>query len=415
MGQIRKTFRVAIRKFDPFTAAIAKQWAAFQQAEGVDLQLEAVELDLHPLYASYFEQQALKRGDWDVGFMVSDWFAAAHEEGAVLDIGERLASDPPDDYPNGWTPSLLGMQRFGHTVSGDTVIGLPYHDGPECLIYRKDLFADQEEQAAYQARYGVPLRAPQSWEEFHQIARFFQRPHDGLYGTVFAAYPDGHNTVYDFCLQLWTRGGELFDAAGNLHLNTLQAIAALEFYRTVLNNSSAIHPKSRDFDSVQSGLAFAAGEVAMMINWFGFASMAETIATSKVKGCVEVTTIPYSTGHKSASLNVYWILCIAAGSPHADVAYRFLRHCATAQMDKLLTLEGGIGCRKSTWEDADVNATIPFYHKMEALHGVARELPRLSHWAKIAAVIDELVLAAINSEQPLAELVEVAQEKAPPR
>ncbi len=296
------------------------------------------------------------------------------------------------------------MQGFG-----ERVLGLPYHDGPECLIYRKDLFENVQEQAAYQARYGVPLRTPQSWDEFHQIARFFHRPQDGLYGTVFAAYPDGHNTVYDFCLQLWTRGGELFDAAGNLHLETPQAIAALDFYRTMLNEPAAIHPKARDFDSVQSGLAFAAGEVAMMINWFGFAAMAETIASSKVKGCVDVTTIPHAEACASASLNVYWILCIAAGSPHADIAYRFLRHCASAQMDKLLTLEGGIGCRKSTWDDGDVNATIPFYYKMEELHRVARELPRLSQWAKIAAVIDELVLATINTDQPTAQLVRIAQ------
>jgi multiple sugar transport system substrate-binding protein len=406
MSQTRKSFRVAIRKFEPFAAAIAKQWAAFQAAEGVDLRLEAEELELHPLYASYFEQEQLKQGGWDVGFLVSDWFAAAHEQQAVLDIAPYLASNPPDDYPDGWTSSLLGMQRFG-----ESVIGLPYHDGPECLIYRKDLFENAQEQAAYQARYGVPLRPPQSWREFHQIARFFHRPKQGLYGTVFAAYPDGHNTVYDFCLQLWTRGGELFDAAGNLHLNTPQAIAALDFYRLLLNDATAIHPQARDFDSVQSGLAFATGEVAMMINWFGFAGMAETIATSKVKGRVDVTTIPSGEGGESASLNVYWILCVAAGSPHVEIAYRFLRHCASAPMDKLLTLEGGIGCCKSTWSDGDVNATIPFYHKMESLHRVSRELPRLSHWAEIAAVIDELVLAAINTQQPTAELVRLAQAK----
>jgi multiple sugar transport system substrate-binding protein len=410
MSSRANTFRVAIRKFDPFAAAIAQQWARFQAATGTPLTLEAVELDLHPLYHSYFEEGALTQGDWDVGFLVSDWFAVAEATGAVLDIAPRLASNPPDNYPDGWMASLLAMQRFAGP-SGARVIGLPYHDGPECLIYRKDLFEDAREQAAYKARYGTPLRPPQSWEEFHQVARFFHRPHEKLYGTVFAAYPDGHNTVYDFCLQLWTRGGELFDRAGKLQLNTPEAIAALEFYRTLLNDQGAIHPNARAFDSVQSGLVFAAGEVAMMINWFGFAGMAETIASSRVKGCVDVTTIPHAAGHPSASLNVYWILCVAAGSPHAETAYRFLRHCASAQMDKLLTLEGGIGCCKSTWADGDVNATIPFYHKMEELHAVARELPRLSQWAKLAAVIDELVLAVINTEEPVAKLAALAQQR----
>jgi multiple sugar transport system substrate-binding protein len=206
----------------------------------------------------------------------------------------------------------------------------------------------------------------------------------------------------------------LFDAAGNLHLNSPEAIAALDFYRLLLNDRSAIHPQARDFDSVQSGLAFAAGEVAMMINWFGFASMAESTAGSKVKGRVDVTTIPHAEGSASASLNVYWILCVAAGSPHAKIAYRFLRHCASAPMDKLLTLEGAIGCRRSTWRDPDVNAAIPFYHKMESLHRQARELPRLSQWAEIAAVIDELVLGAINTERPTSKLVQMAQKRASP-
>ncbi len=406
MPQSRNTFRVAIRKADIFDAAIARQWAEFQAAEGIDLQLQTESLDLHSLYDSYFVQADLQRGNWDVGFLVSDWFAAAHEQQHVLDIGPRLAANPPADYPQGWAPSLLGMQRFG-----DQVLGLPYHDGPECLIYRKDLFEDDHEQAAYRARYGVQLRPPQTWAEFHQVARFFHRPEQKLYGTVFAAYPDGHNTVYDFCLQLWTRGGELFDAAGNLFLNTPTAAAALDFYRTLLNDDTAIHPQSREFDSVQSGLAFATGEVAMMINWFGFAGWAETMAASQVKGKVDVTTIPHAEGSAPVSLNVYWILCIAAGSPHPDIAYRFLRHCASARMDKLLTLGGGIGCRKSTWRDAEVNTLIPFYHQMESLHHYARELPRLAQWADTATVIDQLLLAAINTDRPTIELLNAKPDR----
>ena len=61
------------------------------------------------------------------------------------------------------------------------------------------------------------------------------------------------------------------------------------------------------FDSVKSGLAFAAGQIAMMVNWFGFASMSETVAESKVKGCVAVAAVPSGAGPR-VSLNAYWIL-----------------------------------------------------------------------------------------------------------
>lgn len=127
-------------------------------------------------------------------------------------------------------------------------------------------------------------------------------------------------------------------------LATPKAHEALDFYRELLKDAGAVHPDSRTFDSVRSGLAFAAGQVAMMVNWFGFASMSETITESKVKGRVAVASVPCGVGPR-VSPNAYWILGIAAGSPHRDLAWKFLCHCTSPEMDRLLTLEGGIGCR----------------------------------------------------------------------
>ena len=172
-----------------------------------------------------------------------------------------------------------------------------------------------------------------------------------------------------------------------------------------------MHPQARELDSVKSGLAFAAGEVAMMVNWFGFAAMAETIADSGVAGKVSIAPIPHGANGHSISLNVYWILSIAAGAAHPDVAWRFLRHCASKEMDKLLTLEGAIGCRRSTWSDADVNRTVPFYHKLADLHAGAREMPRMAGWQAVAAIIDEAVTAALDSTTPSARLLKEAQAK----
>lgn len=399
-------FRVAIRKFGPFEAAIAKAWEGFAAQEGLDLQLDAQALDLHPLEEALFTSGGLKNGDWDVAFIVTDWVAMAHQNGDLFDMAPLIAANPPEDYPQGWTDSLLRMQRLG-----DAVIGLPYHDGPEVFIYRRDLFEDPIQQAAFQAKHGKTLRLPETWDEFTEVARFFTRPDEKLYGTVFAAFPDGHNTVYDFALQLWTRGGALYDSTGRVKINTPAAERGLSFYRAILNDPTAIHPGAREMDSVKSGFAFAHGEVAMMVNWFGFATMCQTIEESRVKDKVMIGPIPHEADSASASLNVYWILSIGAGSPHKELAYRFLRHCASAAMDKALTLEGAIGCRKSSWADAQVNQVIPFYSALETLHQNARELPRLTNWTQIGAVIDELVLATINTQEPVRDLLGRAQAK----
>lgn len=403
----KQLFRIAVRKFDPFESAVRQQWAAFEEKAQTGLVLDAQPFDLHPLVETLFTIDGLRRGDWDVAFVNTDWIASANASGSVLDLAPFLRDHPPDGYPDGWSASLLRLQD----IEG-RVLGLPYHDGPECLIYRKDLFDDPERKSAYRAAFGTSLAPPRTWEEFHRIARFLQKPAEGLYGAVFAAFPDGHNMVYDFLLQLWTRGGELMDHSGRIQFGTPQCRESLEFYRMMLQDDSAVHPRCRELDSVKSGFAFAAGEAAMMVNWFGFAAMCETLPESRVKGCVDIANVPYAPGGQSTSLNIYWILSIAAGAAHREIAYAFLRHCLSEQMDKLLTLEGAIGCRRSTWADPEINRTIPFYNRLDDLHANARELPRRADWPEIASIIDELVLQAIQTDKSVKDLLRTAAKKA---
>jgi multiple sugar transport system substrate-binding protein len=396
-------FRIAVRKYPPFEQAIRAQWEAFEAVARTGLTLELIALDLHALEEALFTSGGMRDGDWDVAFVATDWIASVHEQGCAVDLAPLLSSDPPQDYPEGWTDSLLRLQRVGNAV-----LGVPYHDGPECLIYQRDLFEDPELCVAYQRKYNQPLVPPRDWSSFHRIASFLHGRKPGLYGTVFAAFPDGHNSVYDFLLQLWTRGGELFDSAGRPRFFTPEAVDALTFYRTILADERAVHPDCARLDSVGAGMEFAAGHVAIMVNWFGFATMAHTSEDSAVRGLVNVAAIPSGEKGSSASLNVYWILSIASGSLHPDVAWQFLRHTLTPAMDKLTTTSGAIGCRKSTWHDAEVNAAIPFYHRIEQLHTVAREIPQRADWPRIASIIDTLVTRTISSGAAVEDLLREA-------
>jgi multiple sugar transport system substrate-binding protein len=395
--------RVAIRKFDPFESAITKQYADFQATTGCSLRLEPEALDLNPLFETLFVQSGLEDGTWDIAFIVTDWIAEAVAKGALLDLGLQMRAQTVPDYPNGWASSLTRFQSFG-----DAVYGLPYHDGPQCLVYRSDLFGDPAEQVAFAKQHGRPLAVPRTWDEFAIVARFFTRPEAGQWGTIFAGYPDGHNTVYDFCLQLWSRDGELIDAAGVPTLDTPAAVAALDFYRRLLNDRTATPPGQEEVDSVKSGERFAAGEIAMMVNWFGFAAVCEQPG-SPVKGKVDVAPVPAGPGGRAVSLNVYWLLAIGAGSRHQDEAYAFIRHACGPAMDKLLTLEGAIGCRRSTWTDPEVNAAIPFIRRLGELHAPARELPRSQAWPRLVQVIDTAVQKAITGDEPTAAILREAQ------
>lgn len=398
--------RIAVRKFDPFENALKKLWDLFCDENKLNIKAEMVPMELHELYEETITKNGLINGDWDIAHLNTDWIFDAVNQNAVLDLKPLITQSSPQNYPEGWHQSLLNLQNIN-----DGTYGLPFHDGPECLIYRKDLFENKEEKDAFQKQFGFELQPPKTWEEFKTIAEFFNRPAQNLYGCVFANYPDGHNMVFDFCLQLWTRGGTLIDENQKVNINTTIAAEGLEYYRSIVNNKNTTHPSSRNFESVKAGLAFANGEAAMAINWFGFASMCEVIPQSKVKGKVDISTLPSSQNNPTATLNVYWLYAIASGSKNKALAYDFLKFATSPLADKLLTTEGGIGCRKSTWNDPDINNIIPYYHKLQTLHENAKTLPQLATWPKIAEVIDLMVVDAINSKLPSTQLLSQAQEQ----
>ena len=396
--------RIAIRKFDPFESTLQKLWDLFCLKNNINVEAEMIPLELNDLYEETIAKNGLKNGDWDIAHLNTDWIFDAANEKAVLDLNPFINQNAPQNYPEGWHQSLLHLQQINNGT-----YGLPFHDGPECLIYRKDLFENPIEKQNFKKQFGYDLHPPKTWTEFTQIAEFFNRPKENLYGSVFANYPDGHNMVFIFCLLFWTKGGSLLNSRNQIDINRPEAVAALDYYRKISNNKNAVHPKSIDFGSVEAGMAFAKGEVAMSINWFGFASMCEVIEESKVKGKVNIAELPHDENHETASLNVYWLYTIGTGSKHQKLAYDFIRFATTPESDKLLTTEGGIGCRKSTWNDAEINETIPYYHKLELLHETALTLPQTPIWPKVAELIDKMILKALKTDIPSEKLVEETQ------
>ncbi|MEM6561243.1 MAG: sugar ABC transporter substrate-binding protein, partial [Planctomycetota bacterium] len=76
-----ETFRIAVRKFEPFERTIADLWASFCAETGCTLTLDAVPLDLHPLYDATLGGGQMRGGDWDVVHLNTDLIAEAHAAG----------------------------------------------------------------------------------------------------------------------------------------------------------------------------------------------------------------------------------------------------------------------------------------------------------------------------------------------
>src|ERR1700757_3990402 len=146
--------RIAVRRFGPFESGIVKQFADFVRIGGADARVEIEAMDLNPLHESLFGRRELLSGKWDVPFLSPDWIAEAQALGLVEDLAPFMARAPIADFPAAWSPSLVSLQSFAGGFWG-----MPYHDGPQCLIYRKDLLVE------------AGIAVPATWDDFHEAAR----------------------------------------------------------------------------------------------------------------------------------------------------------------------------------------------------------------------------------------------------
>jgi multiple sugar transport system substrate-binding protein len=398
------TLRIALRTYADFESALTEQARQFEILRpGVRVELTSV--GIHELYTSAIAQGGLRDGRFDLALLVTDWLPEALAAGALEDLQSWQNRLPIAEWPEGWARSLVQPLTFGHNLSS-----LPWHDGPECLVYRADLFADPKRRAAFRAQFGRELTPPTTWEQFEETARFFTDTRTGLYGTVFAAFPDGHNTLYDFALQLWSRGGELFNSAGQAQLTSPLARVALDFYRRVVRDQALCHPGSPKLDSTQSGDVFLSGEVAMMVNWFGFAARSFREG-SPLAGKVAIAPIPSENGTAPVSLSVFWTLAMGAGSRDKDLAWDFLRFVTSPERDLAITRHGAVGVRLSTWRNVDLQSRIPPYREIETISLGARQLPTGPQMAAFAAIIDAVVTRALTSDDTSAAILESAQDQ----
>ena len=176
-----KPLRIAIRSFADFQAALAAQIAAYRELHP-EVEIEVVAFDLLGLEDAVLGSHGLRAGEWDLAIFPTDWIGSAINSGAIENLTPWMQSNPLPDWPEGWPASLREPLRHG-----DDFYCIPWHDGPECLIYRKDLFDAATEGQAFEQRFGRRLAPPTTWLEFYETAHFFTRPEQNLHGTLFAA------------------------------------------------------------------------------------------------------------------------------------------------------------------------------------------------------------------------------------
>ena len=391
------------REQETFENALKAQIDHFRKVHP-HIEIECSFLPVHDLYEKMVANMGTESDEFDLFLCCTDWLPVLMHNESITALDEMIDIKPPVDWPSGWHKAMLGIQQHGGYV-----YGLPWHDGPQVFHYRTDLFNDPTEQANYKSQYGKDLRPPQDWDEFTDVAKFFTRPEQGLWGCCEAAYTDGHNNVYDFLIQLWSRGGVLLEGR-TPRFHEAVGVEALQFYVDLFNKYKVASPECLDMGSVQVGDYYAQGKAAMMWNWCGFAAVAEMPEYSKIVGKNACTKLPAGAGG-SVSLNIYWVLTIPSGSANKDLAYQFMQFISSPESDKLVSMAGANGVRLSTWSDPEVVAKYPYYSIIADVHSNTKTLPAIPEYPEINESISRAVHRALHGEMSVSESLNLAAEE----
>lgn len=386
------------REFDGFHRSLTRQLAGL-----VDLEAGYELMEISDLQALVLDGDGATSGDYDVLMVVTDWLPSLIESGNVQPIEEAFAGTTPDGWPTAWVPALREMQQDAEGNS----YGVAYHDGPMLFLYRRDLYEDEQERRDFRARFGYPLLPPDTWEQYLDQARFFDRPERGTRGTVLAGFPDEHNNVYDFLTQLWSRGGELISEDGTSGLASEAAREAVGFLHDLWHVDKVVDPAAVGWDSVQSGIHFAAGEGAMMVNWCGFAALSspEDSPTHGLIGCAPTPGASGATGSR-VTMNAYWVLAIPTGAKDPARSAELIRQLSTHEMDVITAQSGGSATRLDSWADPRVTALAPYYGVLEAAHTSSRSVPVDPRWPAMAAILNDMMTQVIEHAAGPGALVE---------
>jgi len=223
-------------------------------------------------YEQYHEklatEMAAKGSSWDLIVVDSQWVGEMVAGGHLVELTDWMKNEAKNIKPQDYYEATFkaygeyppGSNRYYAVTCEQDALG---------LVYRKDLFEDPKEQAAFKAKYGYDLKAPETWVQLRDIAEFFTRP-PKLYGLATKFTRDGDCISTDWNQILWCFGGELWNPQTHEvrgYVNSPTALKALAFYKSLYKfapTGSATYGFNEVNRAVQQGL------VAMAVNWFAF-------------------------------------------------------------------------------------------------------------------------------------------------
>lgn len=286
---------------------------------GLNIQLIVIGQEAD-IYVKVMNEAVVRTGEYDLFLTFCNWIGDMAEAGVIVPLDAWIKKyDPEIDHgPNAYVPPL---DRFT-TQYGGHYYALGMDNDALVLFYRKDLMEDPAEQAAFQAKYGRPLKLPETWEEFDQITEFFDRPEQGMRGAHL--YAERYFAYTSWAPRFIAKGGIYFDPKTmDPMINTPEGVEALEEIIALVRNH--MFPEAYTGDWTAAYTFFPEGKVFWTIAWASLGHWASDPTISKIAGKVGFAQLPgeYHDGvlYRATPHVVGWSFSVSRYGKAPEAAY----------------------------------------------------------------------------------------------
>lgn len=398
------------------TAAMQEAAKDFTRETGIEVVVEKFGYALSSKKAA--EDLDTKAGHYDVVIQNADGLVKFAADRSIYSVDElervtgKKADFEADLYPGAWQNlSWWNGTRYGYPLVANSML----------VIYRSDLLDDSAEKQAFQKRYGHALGVPRNWNEYRDLAEFFTRPQEGLYGTLIQG--KRHPAIWFEWLNFaFSFGGGVMDKQrswqyGPIVINSQETLKGTEYYDSLKKFSP---PGFTNFTWDDAGEQMRDGHVFMCIMWSDAMFSIEDPKRSSVAGKVGFAALPVGPAGPVAQIAgaTYFVSRYAR---HPNEAFQFELWLLNKDRQITQELARGSSARKSVYDDARVRE-LPYSSAIAQNLAVARamidtvpETPQISETIEtaISDVIAGKKDARASLDQAAVEINRITNNKAP--
>jgi multiple sugar transport system substrate-binding protein len=336
------------------------QQIANMYTEETGITVNIIQEPWESFYNRFSTEMAAQGDTWDMVVGDSQWIGQGSSTGWYVNMTDFLVGEGLADTVTEATLTYYGEYPG---ASGE-YWAFPTEGDANGWAYRKDLFEDPEEMAAFEEEYGYPLDVPEDYDQFTDIANFFTRPDEGLYGVAIYGQNGYDALVMGAQNIMFTYGGRWQNPETNEVLGVVDSpenIAAVQRYRDLWACCQVPGMASAFFNEVND--AMISGQAAMGMNYFAFFPALVNQATNpEYFDKIGFFSNPKGpSGEQAAGLGGQGMSIVAYISPERQEASKdFIRWFAQESVQTEWARLGGYTCNANVLASQEFLDATPF-------------------------------------------------------